>query len=160
MKIKNIAEQDEYFLSGTIYAPMFGKEIDVWIEKEVDIEYAERCAGQFVGLDDETIDLICRRICDYHRYMLEEWDEEFVREINEKVPANVSGRDILQYIGEPTLYVTEPFGEGVGYSVAGNCDWEPEHCVEFIIKDNKLLYVGQQECLGAWADFDEYEIGF
>ena len=123
--IKNIKEQDQFFFSGTLYAPMFEKEIDVWIEKEAKLEYAERCAEQFVGLNDETVDSVCCRICDYHSYMLEEWNEEFVREINEKVPANVSGRDILNYIENPTLYVMKPLGEGLGYSVAGYCEWEP-----------------------------------
>ncbi len=159
-QIKNIKEQDEYFLSGTIYAPMFGKEIDVLIEKEADSEYAEQCAEAFIGLSDAEVNHICKRICDYHSYMLEEWNEEFVQEINEKVPADVSGRDILNYIEKPTLYVMMPQGENVGYSVAGYCEWEPEHGIEFIMKDNILLYVGQQECLGAWADPDEYEVDF
>ena len=159
-QIKNLKEQDQFFLSGTVFAPMFGKEIDVLIEKEVDTDYAECCAEAFAGLSDAEIDLICRRICDYHRFMLDEWNEEFVLEINEKVPAGVSGRDILNYIENPTLTVMEPQGDGVGYSVAGCCEWEPEHGIEFIIKDNELLYVGQQECLGAWADPDEYRVDF
>lgn len=159
-QIKNIKEQDQYFLSGTLFAPMFGKEIGVMIEKEADTEYAERCAGAFIALNDAEIDHICKRICDYHRFMLEEWNEDFVREINEKVPAGVSGRDILNYIENPTLYVMKPQGDGVGYSVAGYCEWEPEHEIEFIMKDNALLYVGQQECLGSWAGPDEYEVDF
>lgn len=35
--------------------------------------------------------------------MLEEWNEEFVAEINEKVPYDISGRDILKYVENPTI---------------------------------------------------------
>lgn len=92
--------------------------------------------------------------------MLEEWNEEFVEEINEKVPSDVSGRDILNYIENPIVHIMGPLGEGVGYSVSGYCEWEPEHGVEFIIRDGDLLYVGEEYCLGAWASDDEYEVDF
>ena len=154
--IQNIKEQDQFFFSGTLYPPMFEKEIDVWIEKEADLEYAERCAEQFTGLNTEIVDFVCRRICDYHSYMLEEWNEEFVREINEKVPPDAAGREILRYIENPTLFVIVPQGEGIGYSVSGSCEWDPEHGIEIIIRDSRPLYVGQTDCLGAWASDDEY----
>lgn len=40
--LKNITDLDEDFLSGTLFVPMFGKEINVWIEKEADLQYAEQ----------------------------------------------------------------------------------------------------------------------
>lgn len=158
--LKNVKEQDKYFLSGTLFVPMFKKEINVQIEKEADLQYAELCALNLVNLDDASIDAICKRISDYHKFMLEEWNEEFVREINEKVPKDICGRTILNYIEDPTLYIMEPKGDGIGYSVGGYCEWEPEHGIDLIIKDSVLLYVGPQNCLGAWANDDEYKVIF
>ena len=154
--IKNWSEQDQYFLSGTLYVPLFGGEIDVLVEKEVSPQYAEKCAENLVSLDDETVEYLCERVSAYHQYMLEEWNEEFVREINEKVPPDAAGREILRYIENPTLFAIVPQGEGIGYSVSGSCEWDPEHGIEIIIRDSRPLYVGQTDCLGAWASDDEY----
>lgn len=54
----------------------------------------------------------------------------------------------------------EFFLEGIGYSVSGTCPWEPEHGVDIIVKDKELLYVGPQNCLGPWANEDEYRVIF
>jgi len=165
MIIKNIAKDNKYFDKGTMYCPMFGKEIEVSIENETEVgfdltPYAEKCAAHLTNLSDEFIDKICERVSAYHQYMLEEWNEEFVKEINEKVPPTVSGRAILDYITEPRLVVECAKGDGIGYSINGYCEWEPEHGIEIIILDDKLLYVGMTDCLGAWASDDEYEVEY
>jgi hypothetical protein len=158
--ITDICKKEPYFISGKLYVPMFGKQIDVSIEDKAPIEYAQLCAENLAGLSEVVIDHICQRICDYHQFMLEMWDEDFVEEINQEVPADVQGREILNYIDTPTLYVMDPLGEGIGYSVSGNCPWEPDHGVEFILKDGQLLYVGNTSCLGAWALEKSYKVIF
>ncbi len=165
MIIKNSSKTNEYFYNGTMYCPMFGKEITVSIENEeeagFDVKpYAEKCAAHLTNLSDEFIDKICERVSAYQQFMLEEWNEEFVEEINEKVPPTVSGRAILDYITKPMLVVESAKGDGIGYAIHGYCEWEPEHGIEIIILDDKLLYVGMTSCLGAWADDDEYEVDF
>ena len=65
--IKNWSEQDQYFLSGTLYVPLFGGEIDVLVEKEVSPQYAEKCAENLVSLDDETVEHLCERVSAYRK---------------------------------------------------------------------------------------------
>ncbi|ORX77205.1 hypothetical protein BCR32DRAFT_329017 [Anaeromyces robustus] len=156
--IRDIKKND-CFYEGILYCPMFGKDIKISYEETVDKSYAEKCAEHLTNLNDDFIDKICKRISDYHQFMLKEWCDEFVKEINEKVPVDISGRDILNYVKNPTLNIFPP-KEGIGYSIEGLCEWEPEHGIDIIIRDDRLLYVGQAECLGSWADDDEYEVMF
>jgi len=160
--IKDIKDDEKYFLYGKVYCPLFEKDIKIAIEKEAGIAYAEKCVEHQVHLDEKLINKICERVSAYHQFMLDEWNEEFVQEINEKVPKDVSGREILKYITNPELIIYQPKEgcKGIGYTIAGNCEWEPEHGIDIIIRDDALLYVGPSECLGSWADDDEYEVFF
>lgn len=158
--ITNIKKEDSLFDLGKLYSTLFNMEIDVWIENSIRIDYAEMCAEHFSKLSNEMIDKICERVSAYHQYMLEEWDEEFVNEINEKVPCNVRGRDILNYIEKPSLFIFPPKGDGVGYIIEGLCEWEPEHGIDIIIRNDRVLYVGSPEGADAWADDSEYECDY
>lgn len=155
--ISNIEKRDDMFNVGFIESKLFNKKIEVWIENTVDMNYANKCAENFESLKDEVIDKICERISAYHKFMLEEWNEEFFAEINEKVPCDISGRDILKYVENPTIYIFSPEGDGIGYVIEGNCEWEPEHGIDIIMLDNKVMDVGPGEGLSPWSDDDEYE---
>ncbi len=164
--IKNIVKDDDSFFLGKLYVPLFESEIDVWIENTADFGYAEKCAENFVSLSDELIDKFCERAIAYYRYMLEQWNDfadiygDIVEDINDTVPENVEGREILKYISRPHMYVFEPKGEGIGYDIECDCVWEPEHQLDLIIRNNEVLYVGPSEGLGPWEDEEEYEMPY
>ena len=154
--ISNIEKRDDCFNVGYIESKLFNQRMEVWIENTVEVDYVQKCIESFEALNDDVIDKICERASDYHKFMLEEWNEEFVAEINEKVPNNVTGRDILKYIEEPKIFIFPPKGAGVGYVIEGNCEWEPEHGIDIIILDNKVMDVGPAEGLSPWSDDDEF----
>lgn len=154
--ITDIKNYNDVFDCGKLESTLFGKFIKVYIDKDTDIEYAEKCAEHFSFLSDDIIDKICKRTSAFHQYMLEEWDEDFVAEINEKVPCDVKCRDILNYIEDPTLYIFCPEDEGIGYIIEGICPWEPEYGIDIIIRDDRLLYVGTPEGYTPWSDEDEF----
>ncbi len=153
--ITEIKSYNSIFNIGKLHSNLFNKTIDVYIEKEADIEYAKKCAEHFSSLNEEMTDKICERTSAFHQYMLEEWDEDFVNMINSKVPPDVTGRDILNYIETPALYVFSPKGDGIGYIIEGLCEWEPEHGIDIIIRDDSVLYVGTPEGYTPWSD-DEF----
>lgn len=105
------------------------------------MDYAQKCAENFESLKDEVIDKICERILSYHKFMLEEWNEEFVVEINDKVPYDIPGRDILKYIENPIIYIFPPDGKGIVYVIEGNREWEPEHGIGVGIVSEEVKYL-------------------
>lgn len=131
--------------------------MEVWIENTVEMDYVEKCIENFETLTDDIIDKICERACAYYKFMLEEWNDEFVKEITEKIPSNIVGRDILRYIEEPIIFIFAPKGDGIGYVIEGRCEWEPEHGIDIIILDDKLIDVGPAEGLSPWSDNNEFE---
>ncbi len=150
--IADIKNHNDYFDCGKLYSTLFCRNINVYIAKEVNMEYAEQCAEHFSALNDEMTDKLCERTSAFHQYMLEEWNEDLVKIINMHVPPTVTGRDILRYIKMPSLYVLPPRGDGIGYIVEGLCEWEPEHGIAIIIRDNEVLYVGTPESYDPWSD--------
>lgn len=163
--IKNVKEADDCFLKGTLFSPIFKESIEVWIEKDVSMEYAEKCAEHFTNLSDSFVDDFCNRAVEYYEFMREEWEEyeifeDISDEIEQTMPEDIEGREILKYISSPQMFIFVPQGDMVGYNVECECVWEPEHGLDWIIRGNKTLYVGQAEGLGAWADDEEYESVF
>ena len=82
--------------------------------------------------------------------------DEIVNEIEPVMEGYKSGRNLIEYLSEPTLYVYPPKGDGIGYGIECDCPWEPEHQCLIIIRNDELLYVGQSDGLDAWGDEDDY----
>ena len=153
--------ESDLFIEGVFYSTLFHCEIGINIDPDVDMEYAEMCAEHFNSLSDRMIDEFCDMAVRYCEFMHEEWADfgydDIVEEINTAIPEKVEGREILKFISSPTMYVMPPEQNVPGYSIECNCIWEPEHGLDWIIRDDKNLYVGQSEALGAWLDDDAYE---
>ena len=160
--IRNIVDKDSCFLCGKLFSELFGTDMEVWIEKDVPLEYAEKCAKHFTNLSDSFVDDFCERAIKYYEFMREEWEEygifdDIVSEMEQTMPEEIVGRDILKYISSPNMFISAPEKDMAGYNIEFNCVWEPEHGLDWIIRGDKTLYVGQAEGIGAWADDEEYE---
>lgn len=164
--IQHRRKEDDCFDIGSAFIPLFNSEIDVWIENSVSPEYAESCAKHLAELSAELTDRICERAVAYLRFMKEEWkDFESVSggildTINSTIPETVHGREILQYITSPGMFILSPSNSSIGYAINCNCIWEPEHGMDIIIRDDRLLYVGPSEGFTAWEDDDLYETDY
>ena len=166
--IKDLHEMNDCFLAGRLDVPLFGGEIEVEIKRDpaVDPAYAEKCAEHLVNLSDKMIDELCEKAIRYCNFMREQWRDfsdiypDIAEDINTNIPEDVSGRDILKYIFKPVLFISAPKGDGTGYTIEAQCVWEPEHGVDMIFRDNKVLYVADPEGLGAWEDDEEYRTVF
>ena len=161
---KKYYSKDSYTIEGTVWSEFLGKEIDVRIDDETLIEYAEKCAQAMNNLSDETIDTLCeaaKKYCLWMAGLLAETggslDDEWF-DMRTKVDENSPAREILKSVWL-NLLVEKPKDSSIGYCLGGACGWELEHGIEIVIKDNKVLYVDAEECHSAWSDFpkdDEY----
>lgn len=166
--IKDLHEMNDCFLAGRLDVPLFGGQIEVEIDRDADLDpdYAEKCAEHLVNLSDKMIDELCEKAIRYCNFMREQWGDfsdiypDIAEDIDTNIPEDVSGRDILKYIFKPVLFISAPKGEGIGYTIEAQCVWEPEHGVDMIFRDNKVLYVADPEGLGAWEDDEEYRTVF
>lgn len=151
------------FVVGTFHSSLFGTQMKINIDPEVSREYAQRCVDHFNSLSESQINEFCRMAIAYCNFMREAWGDfseiygDIVDDIDRNIPKDISGRDIMRFISRMEMYIVEPPEQDVpAYSISGDCIWEPEHQLDWIIRGERTLYVGPCDGLGAWCDDDEY----
>ena len=146
-RIQNI-EHTSFGFEGKMDCPAFQRTMDVMIDKEDDIEYAQKCADYLCNMPESTL----LRLCTYSIRYCEEFRSILMPE-DMPVPEHISGKQILEYFRPNVLIVERPEDPSViGFHVECGCDWEPEHGLEFTIKDDKILYVGSFDDMPAWSE--------
>ncbi len=152
--IRNLRESDvEGCFDAECDFKLFNTKVDVFIDmEELDIDYVNKCVENLNSLIDELIDKLCEytiRYCEDCRCFFE--DEEI------DIPENIKGRDILNYVSPVTIGIEEPDDKNsIGYVLEFNVLWEEEHGMEWVIRDNQILYVSQFDGTGAFdEEYDE-----
>lgn len=150
--IKNIKTTD-CGIEGEFEFKLFNLKTDVCADDDVEIGYMNKCIENLNSLSDEVIDKLCEysiRYCEDYREYFE--DEEI------DIPEGIKGREILKYIYPVVVGIENPeVKNSIGYSIELNCDWEEEHGMEWVIRDNEVLYVSSYNGMGAWCD--DYDDG-
>ena len=162
-EIRDLKENKEMEqLEGVFYSTIFKTDMQVCIEDGVDLDYAERCVKHFNSLDDKAIDTFCEDAWKYYQYMLEEWPAfgyvDIANEIRATIPADAKPRDLLRYLKPWSLDIAVPKEDIPAWEFSADCVWEPEHGLSWIQRGDKLLYVGQVEIMGPWADGSYFKI--
>ncbi|MDE7364089.1 MAG: hypothetical protein K2N27_04265 [Ruminococcus sp.] len=153
--IKDI-KQGAYGIEGKLYSKIFNTEIDVMIDDDADIEYAQKCVEHFNNMTDKMLDTICRGAKAYCLDFMElaggDWDEELTIPVNFETPAT----DMLKCF-KPTVFIVEkPADESkIGYQLECSCDWEIEHGMEIDILDDKVVYLSSFNGYSPWRKYDD-----
>lgn len=147
-------KNSEFGIEGKVKSELFNETIDVVIEEEAGLEYAEKCAVALNNLSEAAISAICKASKNYCLYMIdicEDFSDEMSVEINESTPPE----EILKCIHPTTLIIDEPEEDSIGFHLECECDWEPEHGLELTFRDGRLIYAGPFEDCGPWNEYDE-----
>jgi hypothetical protein len=153
--LRNLRET-EYGLEGEFDFSLFHTETNVFIDMEEPfLDYVNKCIENLNSLSDDIID----KLCEYTILYCEDYREYFEDEEID-IPENIKGREILEYVEPVCLGIEEPDDENsIGYSIELNVAWEEEHGMEWVIRDNKIMYVSSFNNMGAWCDEDDYDDG-
>lgn len=134
--IRNVEEYEEE-IEGITDFSLLGSEIGVFINEGATIEYAEKCVEHLNSLSDAIIEKLCEfsiRYCESMR--------KYFGEMDVFIPENIKLREILKYIYPGELIIEEPVDDRIAYHLELNCDWEEEHGLEWVIREDEVLYVG------------------
>lgn len=127
---------DEKIMEGTFTSRIFKDYGDdrllIYLEDETIQDYAERCIEHFNNMPDEMVDAICKGVIKSAEMNGENEDFE--------LPELENVRDIFDYCGFVSLTVWIPENDEIFYTVEGEGEWG--ECVGFIIREDKVLYVG------------------
>ncbi len=137
--------------------------VSIFVDDGATIEYAEKCIAHYNRLSGNSglLHKLQEYLAAFFLYMYDEWKamgiyEEIVEDIEPVMEGYKSGRNLIEYLSRPTLYVYPPNGDGIGYGIECECPWEPEHQCLIIIRNDELLYAGPSDGLDAWGDEEDY----
>lgn len=148
MLIQNI-QADKHFpdtLEGKVFFPLFNKEITVQGFTTETIAYAEECARLLTELSEPLISQLCQASIRYCNTFLEEVGEETTQFEHE--------RDVLALI-YPSCLITDDARPQPVIHLELNCEWEQEHGMEWVVRDNEVKYVSAFNGVSAYSDFTE-----
>lgn len=144
--IKNIIE-GEFWLEGEVFFNLFNKDIALSVE-DTGISFAKKCAEYLNNLPHEVIEHLCEASIRYCNKFLEAIGEP-KKEFNKP-------SDVLPLIHPGVLIVPDPeISDNPVIHLELNCEWEEEHGMEWVIRDNKVLYVGAFNGDDPLSDFSE-----
>lgn len=148
--IVDISSSMDGSLEGKLEFRLFNKMIPVSINDQGDLDYANDCAKKLNNLSEDIIE----RLCDFSIA----YCNNFCEYVGAQPPAINSKRDILHHISPLSLHIEEPEDRTIlAFSVELDCSWEMEHGMQWVIKDDQVLYVGAFEGFGPWEELSYYE---
>ncbi len=144
--IKNL-RKTEFGLEGEVFFGLFDKFIGLIIEDDSTVEFAEDCAELLNSLDDEVINWLCRAS--------ELYCNDFLYQVGEPQLEFQNSRSVLEKVYPGGLIVPPPNENRTPVVwMELRCEWEEEHGMEWVIRNNRVYYVGAYGGSNPYGDFD------
>ncbi|KAB2935339.1 MAG: hypothetical protein F9K24_01020 [Leptonema illini] len=133
---------------GEVWFSLFNKYIGYLVEDSADISYVRACAEYLNNLPETTVLAIFSASIRYCN--------SFLDAIGEPVREFPNPHDIKGSIFPSLLIIPNPQeSRKPALHLELNCDWEIEHGMEWVIRDDRVLYVGAFNGEDAWDDFSQ-----
>ncbi len=150
-KIQNL-HKGRFFNEGIIYFPLFDTDIAVYMDFDVPLAYAEKCIDHLENLSDDVINAFCIgavRYCESFRDLFDELEVD--------IPEGINGREILRYIEPKVIIIEKPLGNEPAFHMECTCAWEIEHALEWSVRGNTVLFVGEFCDENPWRDIEYFK---
>jgi len=147
--IKNTVKHENE-IEAEVFFQTFNQYLSLVVELN-DIDYAEKCAYYLNNLPLDILNKLCSAAIQYCNAHLES--------MGDPQKAFENPQDILKSIYPSSITFARPQDDEVTIVLEAECDWEPEHGLELIIRNNKLLYIGPfhgRNPLGEFPETDEW----
>ena len=144
--IKNL-KPTEFGIEGEVFFSLFDEYIGIIIEEDSNEEFAGKCAKLLNGLSEPIIDHLCRAS--------ELYCNDFLDAIGEPQVQFEANRSVLSKVYPGGLIVPEPNSTQTPVvRMELNCEWEEEHGMEWVIRDDRVYYVGAYTGCDPYDDFE------
>ena len=144
--IKDIRENKFGKMEGKVYFEYLGEYIGLRFKKDIPMDYVIKTAEKMNALTEDIMNKLFERSIIYCRENLEE-RKYLKRKI--RLDKLEKPSDILKYMEINGLIVNLPEDMSkVAVNLEGSCDWEEEDGIQWLIRDDAVVYTGP------WADID------
>ncbi len=157
--IKNIKENEFDEMVGLVYFKYFDKYINLRFDIDVPMEYVQKTAEKLNKLDDALMNEICRYSLAYYKDRIESYPD-IIGDIKIKESDIHVASDIIKHMSFDELVVNLPEDMSyIGINLGGSCDWDEENGIQWLIKDDTVVYVGPWDDLDIWySPYEEDDI--
>ena len=146
--LRNIYESSVSGPQGEGWSELFGKYIQFGVEEEATLEYVKACAEYLNALPEATIKDLCEASIRYCN--------GFLADIGEPLKSFDNYKSVLSLIYPSTLIIPEPeYGDEPVIWMELNCEWEQEHGMQWVVRNNEVLYVGGFNGTDPWAEISK-----
>ena len=120
---------------------VFKREVSVSAEG-VSEKYVKRCIDFFQMMPEKEIDYLAEEACLYYHEMIEMSGNMVAR-----MPEEINGREILNWIYPKVMWIDgdRETENPVEFIVECDCEWEPEHGLEIVAFDERIIHVGSYD---------------
>lgn len=120
---------------------VFHREISVRAENASE-KYVRRCIDFFQNMKENEIDFLAEESQRYYREMV-----EMSGDTAERMPEEINGREILNWIYPKVMWIdSDREVDGpMAFIVECDCEWEPEHGLEIVAFDERIIHVGSYD---------------
>ncbi|WP_447555596.1 DUF6985 domain-containing protein [Vreelandella sp. EE22] len=131
-------------LEGKVYSTLFDQTFTLFAA-DADPDFARRCAVHLNQLSDEVIEHLCQSTVHYC--------DAFLSETGAPLKAFANHREVLALVTPRVLIVPYPEKQTPVVHLELDCEWEPEHGMEWVLREDKVLYVGPFNDEDPWGSF-------
>lgn len=144
--IRNIHHQS-HGQKGEVYFALFDKYINFSNRKGARDTYIVECAEYLnsISFNDSIINRLCEASICYCNDVLDT--------IGEELKYFDDLKDVLLLIDPSLLIIPDSKRNEPVVHLELNCEWEEEHGMEWIIREDRVLYVGAYNGENPWAKF-------
>ena len=136
---------DRFGESGRLDVPWLGATVEVNNWDGADRAYAEACASHLVRLTNGVIDQLVAATARYRAASLEE--------VGARLPPLAAPRDVLTEVAPLAMSVPVPHDDAPVVHLEANCAWEEEHGLEWVVRGDRVVYVGPYEGVDSWKTY-------
>lgn len=145
--LRNIDEKALYGPEGEVWFGLFEKYIKFSIDDDADLDYAQKCAEYLNDISEETIKDLCEASIRYCN--------DFLENTGQPIKEFSSYKDVLSLVYPSILIIPDPESDETVIHMELNCQWEPEHGMEWVVRSGKVLYVGGFNGTYPWGEIPQ-----
>ena len=135
---------------GTTTFPLFDGPVTLYNWDDAPEAYVGACVQHLHSLPDAAVLHLCEASIRYCNHFLDA--------IGEEPRTFAQPRDVLALIEPRSMVIPAPEGDEPVVHLELECEWEPEHGLEWIVRAGRVISVGPYEGNDPWGEPDPDDI--
>jgi hypothetical protein len=150
--IKDLKENEFGQMEGEVYFNAINQNITVLFEKEVPMDYVGKQVEYLQALDEKVVQKMCYFADLFRKEEMENYPNKDYPEGMDKInnPLELLDYFAITYLNIE-MYPNESVKEVRVLNLSGSCDWDEENGIQWLIKEDEVVYTGAYDDVSIWC---------